>query len=47
MTGFKEHREEIQKDLEELISQIKEDPKYKNRSYSPLDIRQEVSLYAF
>ena len=27
MTGFNEHREEIQKDLEELNSQIKKDPK--------------------
>ena len=47
ITGFKEHREEIQKDLEGLISQIKKTPKYKNRVCSPLDIRQEVSLYAF
>lgn len=32
MTGFKEHREEIQKDLEELISQIKKDSKIQKQN---------------
>ena len=32
MTGFKEHREEIQKDLEELISQIIKDPKIQKQN---------------
>ena len=32
ITGFKEHREEIQKDLEGLISQIKKDSKIQKQS---------------